>query len=127
MSRFTSSWTHEGHLVAGLWYVWHFGPVIALEQLRARIANHNSAVGTPNTADSGYHETITRLYVEAIAGLRSELEGKPFENVLNKLLSSPLASRKWPLRYYTPEKLFPVQARCERVAPEDPAGQRPVA
>jgi hypothetical protein len=42
-------WTHEGHLVAGLWYVWHFGAAGALENLRVKIRNHNTSVGTLNT------------------------------------------------------------------------------
>ena len=42
-------WTHEGHLVAGLWYVWHLGTSRALTELRFMIRSHNDSVGTLNT------------------------------------------------------------------------------
>lgn len=113
-----SRWTHEGHLVAGLWYVWHFGPSAALDNLRIRIRNHNTAVGTPNTDNSGYHETITRLYVEAIGRLRDEAQDDNFERVLAKLLSSPMAENTWPLEFYSSDRLFSVQARHEWLPPE---------
>ena len=118
----TARWTHEGHLVAGLWYVWHVGVAEALERLRVRIRDHNTFVGTPNTDSSGYHETITRLYVEAIGRLCSSSPGSTFEEVLAKLLSSPMARSDWPLSHYPAEQLFSVRARREWVPPEVSAG-----
>jgi hypothetical protein len=118
-----SRWTHEGHLVAGLWYVWHFGPASALDQLRVKIRNHNASVGTANTDSSGYHETITRLYVEAIARLHEAAPGETFEEVLGRLLTSPLAASTWPLSHYSSERLFSVTARREWVPPDSPSGR----
>jgi hypothetical protein len=115
-------WTHEGHLVAGLWYVWHLGAERALETLRVRIREHNTSVGTPNSDTSGYHETITRLYVEAIGRLCSASPGSTLEEVLARLLSSPMARRDWPLSCYPAERLFSVQARREWLPPEVKAG-----
>jgi len=111
-------WTHEGHLVAGLWFVWHFGAAQALEKLRVRIRDHNTSVGTPNTDSSGYHETITRLYVEGIDHFCSANRDRPLEEVLVELLSSPMARREWPLSLYTSERLFSARARREWVPPE---------
>lgn len=104
--------------MAGLWYVWHFGTATALEKLREGIREHNTSVGTPNTESSGYHETITRLYVEAIGRLRDSAPEDTFEQVLASLLSSPMAASSWPLSFYTRERLFSVQARREWVAPD---------
>ena len=111
-------WTHEGHLVAGLWYVWHYGPAEALERLRVRIRGHNTSVGTANTDSSGYHETITRLYVEEIGKLCIASQGSAFEEVMAKLLSSPMSKSDWPLSFYSAEQLFSVQARREWVPSE---------
>jgi hypothetical protein len=120
-------WTHEGHLAAGLWYVWHFGATQALERLRVAIRDHNTSVGTANTDSSGYHETITRLYVEAIDRLRSASQGCTFEEILAKLLSSPMAKSEWPLSFYSRDRLFSVHARREWVPPDEPPGGQPVA
>ena len=111
-------WTHEGHLVAGLWFVWHFGAAQALQKLRVRIRDHNTSVGTPNTDSSGYHETITRLYVEGIDHFCSANRDRPLEEVLVELLSSPMARREWPLSLYPSERLFSARARREWVPPE---------
>ena len=120
-------WTHEGHLVAGLWYVWHFGAAEALEKLRVKIRDHNTSVGTLNTDSSGYHETITRLYVEGIGRLCSSSPGSTLEEVLAKLLSSPMASSEWPLSFHSAERLFSVRARREWVPPEVATGGQSVA
>jgi hypothetical protein len=122
-----SRWTHEAHLVTGYWYVWLYGAVGTMGQLRTRIRRHNESVGTRNTEDSGYHETITRLYVDGIARHIAENAGQPFEVGLKRLLASPLRSRDWPLTYYTSHRLFSVEARREWVEPDRTNGERTVA
>src|SRR4051794_13610741 len=61
------SWTHHAHLAVGLWYLSHHSPDDALSIVRKRIRAYNEAVGTPNTDSSGYHETLTRLFLRGIA------------------------------------------------------------
>ncbi len=60
-------WTHQAHLLVGLWYLSRHPPAEALNIVRERIRAYNVAVGTANTDRSGYHETITRLYLNDIA------------------------------------------------------------
>ena len=122
-----SRWTHEGHLVAGLWYVWHLGAHDALARLRLKIRDHNDSVGTPNTDTSGYHETITRLHVESIAQLCNSASGDNFDQLLDKLLRSPMADRAWPLTIYSTQRLFSAKARREWVPPEAKASGQSVA
>ena len=55
----SKEWTHEAHLITGLWYVINFGYDEALVQMQARIRTYNEANGGMNTDSSGYHETIT--------------------------------------------------------------------
>jgi hypothetical protein len=87
----------------------------ALAVMRERIRRHNEAVGTPNTDTSGYHETITRIYLAGIGTHLAAREELPFEASLGELLSSPLADSRWPLRFYSPERLFSVEARRQWV------------
>ncbi len=56
-------WTHEAHLLMGLWYLSRHAPSQALAEMRARIRAYNDAVGTLNSDSGGYHETLTRLYL----------------------------------------------------------------
>jgi hypothetical protein len=111
-------WTHQAHLTVGLWYVSRLEFDDALNEVRIRIRSHNESVGTPNTESNGYHETLTRLYLTAIANHRQKYRELPFENSLKLLLASPLADSKWPLLYYTPGRLFSARARHVWIEPD---------
>jgi len=60
-------WTHQAHLIAGVWYASKYPAEQALPLSRERIKAHNESVGTASTDSSGYHETITCLYMTVIA------------------------------------------------------------
>ena len=115
-------WTHQAHLLAGLWYLSKHPPHDALDILRERIRAHNESVGTANTDSSGYHETITRLYLDGIAAHRARHHDASFQDSLLLLLSGPLADRNWPLTYYSRGRLFSVTAHREWVEPDLQAG-----
>ncbi|MEY2855603.1 MAG: hypothetical protein RL030_2735 [Pseudomonadota bacterium] len=110
-------WTHLAHLTAGYWYVRKFGATRALDEMRARIRRHNESVGTANTDSSGYHETITCLYLAAIAEHLDAHQGVGFSDGLRMLLESGLASSQWPLQFYSRERLFSAEARRSWVEP----------
>jgi hypothetical protein len=111
-------WTHQAHLTAGFWYLHKHEPDAALDIIRERIQRHNESVGTANTDNSGYHETITWLYMRAIALHISRHKTLPFADSLAALLASPLGDSKWPLKHYSHERLFSVAARRHLVEPD---------
>jgi hypothetical protein len=111
-------WTHEAHLRAGLWHVFHYGPERALALLRERISSYNESVGTANTDTSGYHETITVFYVKTIdAFLRTANQETPLDDLAAALIAT-LGDRELPLRYYSKTRLFSVEARRTYVEPD---------
>ena len=57
-----SSWTHAAHVAVAAYLAFDHGPGEALDLTRAGITHFNTCVGTPNTEDSGYHETLTRFW-----------------------------------------------------------------
>jgi hypothetical protein len=111
-------WTHQAHLSAGYWYVHAVGREQALEVMRKHIRHHNESVGTPNTDSGGYHETITRLYLDGITAHIESLADSSFENGLAQLLASPMASNGWPLQRYSRQRLFSVEARRGWIEPD---------
>lgn len=113
-------WTHQAHLLVGLWYLSTHTPDEALNLVRERIRAYNLAVGTANTDHSGYHETLTRLYLNAIAAHLARHGTASFPRALALLLESPLARSDWPLTFYSRKRLFSVQARREWVEPDLP-------
>jgi hypothetical protein len=97
-----------------------------MAQLRTRIRRHNESVGTRNSDDSGYHETIARLFVDGIAPHIADNAEQPFEVGLKKLLALPLRSPDWPLTYYTADRLFSVVVRREWLEPDRANRERTV-
>ena len=113
-----AKWTHEAHLVVGFWYTATLGANDALNTIRVRIQRHNESVGTPNTDSSGYHETITRLFMSAIAQHVAHNSGASFEESLALLLASPINASELPRRSYSHERLFSIEARRSWVEPD---------
>ena len=111
-------WTHQAHLIAGFWYASKYPAEQALSLIRERIKAHNESVGTANTDSSGYHETITCLYMTAIAEHLAQHKSLDFSESLRLMLQSPMGESGWPLRYYTKERLFSVEARRSWVEPD---------
>jgi hypothetical protein len=111
-------WTHRGHLTAGFWYLTLHPLAVALSTMRVRIRRHNEAVGTPNTDSSGYHETITRLFLIGISAHIARHAELRFEQSLAALLASELVESRWPLRFYSQELLFSAEARRQWVEPD---------
>ncbi|HET6942787.1 MAG TPA: hypothetical protein VFH89_11555, partial [Sphingomicrobium sp.] len=72
-----------------------------------------------NSDTEGYHETITRCFLQ---GVRLFLDGaemdKPLHGLVNDLLLSPMGRRDWPLRFFSRERLFSLEARLTHVDPD---------
>lgn len=112
-------WTHEAHLLVALWYLGRHDAAGTLQIMRTRIRAYNDAAGTPNTDASGYHETLTCLYVRALATHRQAgAPDEPFAASMQRLLGSPLARRDWPLQHYSRARLFSAEARRDWLEPD---------
>ncbi len=106
-----AAWTHEAHLRVALWHNWHYPYQEALAQMRTRIIAFNEAAGIANTDSSGYHETLTVFWMQLTQNFLVENKFPNLAIATEAFLKSPLACRERPLRYYTKEKLFSIQAR----------------
>lgn len=114
-----TAWTHEAHLSVGLWYLLEHGPDAALCKIRPGIIAYNLASGGENTAESGYHETLTLFWMRILQRFLEERGGgRPYEAILEDLLSSPFADKNLPFQYYSRELLFSTRARGQWVAPD---------
>ena len=112
-------WTHEAHLAATT-YLLLRRPDIDLDvDLPGLIRRYNESVGGVNSDSAGYHETITRVFLH---GVRLFLSGSdvaaPLYALINELLLSPIGRRDWPLGFYSPARLFSVEARKHFIGPD---------
>jgi hypothetical protein len=119
-----SEWTHRAHLTVGIWYSLRFSEDRALYLLRHRISSFNSAVGTVNSDSSGYHETLTAVWLKLI---KLELKAPVVESteLYNRIIES-ICDSSVPLRYYSRERLFSVEARRGWLEPDLRAFELPL-
>jgi hypothetical protein len=114
-----SEWTHEAHLAASLWIARDCPDIDPVRDMAAIISGYNVAVGGINDDTQGYHDTITRVYVEAVRmHLMQRSKAEVLVDSVNALLKSPLGRRDLPLRFYSAELLFSVPARRKFIDPD---------
>ncbi len=112
-------WTHEAHLAASLWIARERPEIDPTQDLAGIIFAYNEAVGGINDDTQGYHDSITRVYVEAVrVHLSRRDEDEPLAQSVNALLSSALGRRDLPLRFYSTDRLFSVPARRKFIDPD---------
>ena len=112
-------WTHEAHLAATT-YLLTRRPDVAIDKaLPGAIRAYNESVGGVNDDTQGYHETITRLFLHGVRLFLAEADlDEPLHELVNVLLRSPMGRRDWPLRFYSADRLFSVEARRHFVPPD---------
>ena len=112
-------WTHEAHLAATT-YLLTCRPDVDIDQaLPGMIRSYNETVGGVNSDSEGYHETITRVFLHGVRLFLTEAgPWAPLHELVNALLLSPMGRRDWPLRFYSRERLFSVEARREFIPPD---------
>jgi hypothetical protein len=114
-----AAWTHEAHLAATTYLLLRRPDVDLDRELPGIIRRYNESVGGVNSDSEGYHETITRAFLHGVRLFLAEADtGEPLHELVNELLLSPMGRRDWPLRFYSPGRLFSVAARRDFVAPD---------
>ena len=112
-------WTHEAHLAATTYLLLRRPDVDLDKELPGIIRRFNESVGGVNDDTQGYHETITRVFLHGVRLFLTEADGhEPLHELVNELLLSPMGRRDWPLRFYSGERLFSVEARRKLVTPD---------
>jgi hypothetical protein len=112
-------WTHEAHLAATTYLLLRRPDVDLDQELPGIIRRFNESVGGVNDDTQGYHDTITRAFLAGVRLFLMEADlGEPLHQLVNALLLSPMGRRDWPLRFYSRDRLFSVEARRHFVEPD---------
>jgi hypothetical protein len=110
-------WTHGAHLLTGACYVHGLGREAALAKMRICVRRYNESVGGKNTETSGYHETITVMWIRLLDGLLREspaMERAPFARLaVERFVGEKDVFR----RYYDFDVVGSVEARRRWVEP----------
>jgi len=112
-------WTHQAHLMVGMYYAYNFPLEQAIYYLRAGILTYNVASGGKNTHERGYHETITQLWAKLLHAFAQEkCAGLSLAEACSALLNSPYAEQEIMLRFYSKDRLFSTKARALWIEPD---------
>lgn len=112
-------WTHEAHLAACLWLIVERPDIVPERDIGGLIRRFNESVGGVNDETQGYHETITQCFVRAVRLYLERTDpGLALVDKVNGLLLAEEGRRDWPLRHYSAERLFSVEARLGMVEPD---------
>jgi hypothetical protein len=123
-----AEWTHEAHLAATTYLLLRRPDIDLDEELPGIIRRFNESLGGVNSETEGYHETITRSFLRGVHLFLDTADTRaPLRILVNELLLSPMGRRDWPLRFYSRERLFSVEARTGHVDPDLTAFPRTVA
>ena len=114
-----AEWTHEAHLAACLWIAVERPDIVAERDLPDLIRRFNESVGGINDDSQGYHETITQCFIRAVRLYLAHTDpGLCLVAKVNGLLAAPEGQRGWPLAFYSPGRLFSVEARLGWIDPD---------
>ncbi|MDB5678889.1 hypothetical protein [Sphingomonas bacterium] len=117
-----AEWTHEAHLASCLWLLVERPDIDPDRDLRSIISRYNESVGGVNDETQGYHHTITLTFLGGVRRFLARTDpALPLAAKVNALLASPEGRRDWPLKLYSPVRLFSVAARMGYVAPDLPS------
>jgi hypothetical protein len=111
-------WTHEAHLATCAWLILERPDISPERDLPDLIRRYNESVGGVNSDTEGYHETITQVSIRGVRAALARSEGRGLCERVNALLLAEEGRRDWPLRFYSAERLFSVEARRGWVEPD---------
>ncbi len=111
-------WNHTAHLTVALYYLIYYGEKQAGEHIRQDIQRYNAAMGIQTTKDSGYHETLTRFWVDMVRHYLSiNQQQASFLKLTNGLIDC-YGDKHLPLQYYSRDLLMSWEARNSWVEPD---------
>jgi hypothetical protein len=114
-----ADWSHAAHVAVAAYFAFDLDPDPALIRTREGILRHNECVGTANTEDSGYHETLTRFWSMTIRALvRSRSFASRFEAV-RVAVETFGPQRDLHRRHYSFDVVRDRPARREWIAPDE--------
>lgn len=113
-----AQWTHAAHVTMGAHYVFLLGEADALMTMRACVRAYNEAVGTINSSNSGYHETLTRFWIAVLARLFEERLAESHLEFVQQAVASYGGRRDLHGTYYNFDVVKSVDARQHWVAPD---------
>ena len=109
-------WRHAEHLIMAMHYALHTDFDVALNKMRSGILKLNDSHGVVTTNDHGFHETLTVIWTRAVFDYVKANPNKDLVKLANEIIKK--FDKDYPLKFYSREVLFSVEARYGFVEPD---------
>jgi hypothetical protein len=110
-------WSHRAHLKVAYLHLLHYGPNEALPRIRAGIQRLNAAHQVPEAIDRGYHETVTRGWLQLIwVTLCEHGPGETADAFFDQ--QSQLCAKRALLFFYSRDRIMSPEAKLGWVEPD---------
>ncbi|MEP7364807.1 MAG: hypothetical protein ABI972_16250 [Acidobacteriota bacterium] len=111
------NWKHREHVVMASWYLMQLTTHEATPTIRAGIQRYNLSQGNQNTATSGYHETLTILWIHILSKALQSAKGDVLMRV--RAMASEFGMKGGLFKeYYSFDVVKSVEARCQWMEPD---------
>jgi hypothetical protein len=70
-----TEWTHGAHVAVAAYYAFSQREEATFQRMKTGIVHFNACVGTANTENSGYHETLTRFWAGIVCSFVRKRQG----------------------------------------------------
>lgn len=116
------NWHHETHLAICCWYVIHDPD--PMYRLRTGIRDYVAATGGVNGPASGYHETLTRFWMQVVDHcLKSLSDRLPLMNKIRFTVEMFSQQKHYHRKFYPPDDQYNIltseEARERWMSPEE--------
>jgi len=116
-----SAWTHSAHLAMAAWYLQSLPETEVTDRVRRGIQHYNEAVGTQNTPDAGYHETLTLFWLGILSDFLGRRDGQTTKlAAIREVVAEFGPERDLYRRYYSFDVAKSREARAKWVPPDTP-------
>lgn len=109
-------WRHAEHLTMAMHYALHNDFDATLNKMRSGILKLNDFHGVATTPERGYHETLTVIWTRAVFDYVKANEKKDLVSLANEIIGK--FDKDYPLKFYSRERLFSIDARFNFVEPD---------
>jgi hypothetical protein len=109
-------WRHAEHLVVAMHYALNHDFDAALNKMRSGILQLNDFHGVVTTTERGYHETLTVIWTRAVFDYVKANPDKDLVTLANEITEK--FDTDYPLKYYSRERLFSIEARFGYLEPD---------
>lgn len=110
------NWRHADHLLMAMHYSLNNNFENALNKMRSGILRLNESHGVVTTNERGYHETLTVIWTRAVFDYVKANPIKDLVKLANEIISK--FDKNYPLKFYSRERLFSIEARYNYIEPE---------